>query len=431
MRLKSYFADTVEAAMALAARELGEDALLVYSREAAAETKYLGSYEVVFAAGEKGSVAAPPLSQGAVSQVGGSLVSAPLVAALEEPVEERQMQWASTALAELKDQIGNLRQNVASHRRCMEELLTATDQRAWRLLADWGSEPELLPGVTLAGRLLQADMDPEHVLDVIECTRDAVRASADQGAEASDASLWKRCLERELIGRRQCDARPGPAGDSKAIVLIGPPGAGRTTVAMQLTALAAGKGLEPRLIAFEPARLTAAQALRSYAAVLGAPFDLARRADHVAALVAGAEAGEFTIIDGPGLGPLADDAATQLTALCRQLTQLETWLVLPSTLRASDLRVLISRFTPYAPAKLVFSRTSEARHWGSVWSAAEWAGLPIGFFCDGPRVPEDLRPATGDALAGHLLSSPAAAGAAPHRRPEPPALGRTRAAARG
>lgn len=51
MKLKSYFANTVEAAMALARQEMGEDALLMHSRPATPETKYLGAYEVVFASG--------------------------------------------------------------------------------------------------------------------------------------------------------------------------------------------------------------------------------------------------------------------------------------------------------------------------------------------------------------------------------------------
>lgn len=48
MRLKSYFSESVEAAMELARKELGEDALLVHSRPATPETRYLGAYEVVF-----------------------------------------------------------------------------------------------------------------------------------------------------------------------------------------------------------------------------------------------------------------------------------------------------------------------------------------------------------------------------------------------
>jgi flagellar biosynthesis protein FlhF len=48
MRLKSYFSGTVEAAMELAHKELGEDALLVNARPSTPETRGLGAYEVVF-----------------------------------------------------------------------------------------------------------------------------------------------------------------------------------------------------------------------------------------------------------------------------------------------------------------------------------------------------------------------------------------------
>lgn len=48
MRLKSYFSGTVEAAMELAQKELGEDALLINARPSTPETRGLGAYEVVF-----------------------------------------------------------------------------------------------------------------------------------------------------------------------------------------------------------------------------------------------------------------------------------------------------------------------------------------------------------------------------------------------
>jgi flagellar biosynthesis protein FlhF len=48
MRLKSYFSGTVEAAVELAHKELGEDALLINARPSTLETRSLGAYEVVF-----------------------------------------------------------------------------------------------------------------------------------------------------------------------------------------------------------------------------------------------------------------------------------------------------------------------------------------------------------------------------------------------
>ena len=55
MKLKSYFSGTVEAAMELARKELGDEALLVNCAPATPETRYLGAYEVVFGLAEVGA----------------------------------------------------------------------------------------------------------------------------------------------------------------------------------------------------------------------------------------------------------------------------------------------------------------------------------------------------------------------------------------
>ena len=55
MKLKSYFSGTVEAAMDLARRELGDEALLVNTRPSTQDTRHLGAYEVVI-----GVLSAPP-----------------------------------------------------------------------------------------------------------------------------------------------------------------------------------------------------------------------------------------------------------------------------------------------------------------------------------------------------------------------------------
>ena len=49
MRLKSYFATSVEAAMHQARTELGDEALLLDTRQTGPQAKHLGAYEVVFA----------------------------------------------------------------------------------------------------------------------------------------------------------------------------------------------------------------------------------------------------------------------------------------------------------------------------------------------------------------------------------------------
>src|ERR1700684_2689524 len=48
MKIKSYFADSVEQAVQEARQELGTDAMLITSRRSSPETRRLGAYEVVF-----------------------------------------------------------------------------------------------------------------------------------------------------------------------------------------------------------------------------------------------------------------------------------------------------------------------------------------------------------------------------------------------
>ena len=49
MKLKSFFAGSVEAALGLAREELGSEAVLVNSRQAPPEARHMGEYEVVAA----------------------------------------------------------------------------------------------------------------------------------------------------------------------------------------------------------------------------------------------------------------------------------------------------------------------------------------------------------------------------------------------
>src|SRR5580704_5875180 len=70
MKLKSYFSGTVEAAMYLARQELGEEALLVNSRPATPETRYLGAYEVVFGIPPRQMAQTSPPTSGASGQAG-------------------------------------------------------------------------------------------------------------------------------------------------------------------------------------------------------------------------------------------------------------------------------------------------------------------------------------------------------------------------
>lgn len=71
MRMKSFFAPTVQDAVEQARRELGPDALLVNSRKAPPEAEGMGEYEVVFAVLPESAEAQATQEEGAESSDGG------------------------------------------------------------------------------------------------------------------------------------------------------------------------------------------------------------------------------------------------------------------------------------------------------------------------------------------------------------------------
>src|ERR1035438_3109202 len=90
MKIKSYFARTVEDAVAQAREELGPEAMLVNSHKAEPEARDLGEYEVVFAADT------------------GSAASAQRPAARTQPSGDR----LSTDVAELKKELEGMRRTL-------------------------------------------------------------------------------------------------------------------------------------------------------------------------------------------------------------------------------------------------------------------------------------------------------------------------------
>src|SRR5436190_2708350 len=86
MRLKSYFAATVEAAMNQARQEMGGDAMLVHTKRLPPEQRHAGEYEVVFA-----------LDEGAPAP---------------RPARNQQTRQKDPVLDRLADDLGSLRQQV-------------------------------------------------------------------------------------------------------------------------------------------------------------------------------------------------------------------------------------------------------------------------------------------------------------------------------
>jgi len=364
MKLKSYFSGTVEAAMELARKELGDDALLVNARSAAPEARFLGDYEVVFGLGDATNMRGE-------SPNGDS-----------SPDKDR-----------LAGEISNLRREF-------ERIIQSV------------SNPALIAPPSPAQLLNPPQPDPRH-RRLLEQELDAELANAI----AAGASLEALFNADHTLGI--------PEERRRVVVLVGPPGAGKTTT---LVKLAAKYGLQDEaschILSSDVYRIAAADQLRSLASLLELGCDIAETPAALAQLLDQHQSKDLIFIDTPGLCFSEIEDAHDLVRFIHSRADFDTHLVLPANLHPRALTRSIELYARFGLKKLLFTRLDEAIHFGPLVSeSARWS-LPISFLANGQQIPDDIEPADRASIAQRFFATE-------HRatRPAEPPVGRAKGAA--
>jgi len=341
MKLKSYFSGTVEAAMELARKELGEEALLVNARPATPETRSLGAYEVVFGVSPK-----------------------------PEGVPEAAQPTAATLPPTPRPAIptDRLTREVADLRREIDRMT-----RSLR-----GAHPFLPMGSTkdsqIYSRLVENELDPA-LAELV-----AQGGSLEESFEV-DATLGRRGADRIVVA------------------LVGPPGVGKTTT---LAKLAARYGITSRrpaqILSADVYRIAAADQLRSLASILGLGCDVVETPVALAQALEEHRSKDVILIDTPGLAGGEMEDGADLARLLASHPEIETHLVLSASMKPADMARVIDQYECFQPKKLLFTRLDETQSYGALVSEAVRRALPVSFLAAGQQIPDDLEPATKERL---------------------------------
>lgn len=373
MRLKSYFAGTVESAMYLARQEMGEDALLVSSRKAPPEASHLGEYEVVFATD---------------------------VPAAEAPRSEPAPAHSPAAVPS-RAPVSDLAAELAEMRRELERMARAVALSTSIVAA----KSPVTPAISeLFALLSAAEVDSDFAWSVIAAV-EARAAASRGGAPVPDTAGMIELLTEEL--KTRFEVAPGLTASSRGpqiVALVGPPGAGKTTT---LVKLAVAYGLTARrptqLLSMDTYRIAAAEQLRTYATILGSGFQTLETTGALAQALEEHRNKGLILIDTPGHSPKDLELSEDLARFLANHPEIDTHLVLSCATKPADLSRVVQRFERFRPAKLLFSKLDETDSYGPILNEAVRAKLPISFLATGQQVPEDLEPATKGRVVDLLL----------------------------
>ncbi|HTF61386.1 MAG TPA: hypothetical protein VK638_01605, partial [Edaphobacter sp.] len=254
MRIKSYFAASVEAAISQAKQELGEDAMLMNSRKSMPEARHFGEYEVVFACAVIPEQASAPAAPPAKSEP----KSEPRFELKTESRTEPQISFQIPVMPP-----DRLSEEIADLRKQLERMASMFNRGTAVASSNMLASPVL---TRLFSSLIANDIHSDVAQNIVS----GLRARGDVGK----SEVARRGLCEEIASRCRVEATLGrAAGARRVVAVIGPPGAGKTT---SLVKLAIAYGLAARrptqLLTFDLERIAAADQLHTFAAILGVGF---------------------------------------------------------------------------------------------------------------------------------------------------------------
>jgi flagellar biosynthesis protein FlhF len=366
MQTKTYFSNSVQAAMEVARREMGPDAMLVNSRPAPDAARPFGRLEVTFAWD-----APAPGKPG--SDVPGNSGQHP---------DDASVQSGEPGLEEIRREIPALRAAIG---RTGNEV-----PRQTRGVAP-GVAPEL--DIELVSSLCGNGFE--------EVTACRIAGAAVGSRDAPDAIM------RELTARISVAGfLPLEPEESRTLAFAGPPGRGKSTSLVKIAfRFGIACRIPTRIITAGAHGVGAAEQMARYSAILGVPHQAVESWDGVHLALQGDRWRGLTLLDTSGLALSDRHEMDAMTKLFARRADIEKHLVIRAEARSADMQYMISQFAAIQPSRLLFTGVDEVRALGTAADAMIRSGLAVSFFGTGPRVPDDLEVVNAPKLVRSLLSA--------------------------
>jgi len=181
------------------------------------------------------------------------------------------------------------------------------------------------------------------------------------------------------------------------VAVVGPTGVGKTTSIAKLAArFALRHGREEvALVSTDSFRIGAQEQLATFARILDVPVHLVTEEDDLSVLLSTLTNRKLVLIDTAGVSQRAQGLTAHLGAFGEHTKKVQIYLALAANAHAGTLDEVIREFSQVALNGCILTKVDESASLGAAFSAVIRHQLPIAFFANGQRVPEDLHAAAG------------------------------------
>lgn len=363
MKIKRYFGNTTQEAMAKLKKELGSDAVILHTRKIKREG-ILGFLkkplvEIVAAIEEPEKTTAKPKT---------SISKEPLVPKVEmkdifQMKNEMHSSMVNDEVKRLRETVEHLVYNIESNGdiKLPDEL-----KPMHKVLVDNGVE------AVVATKLMQELIQEQKKLDYNYDSRE----------------MMTKILSKYLgkVSPISLD------GKQKIVFFIGPTGVGKTTT---LAKIAAQYALVNKnkigLITADTYRVAAVEQLKTYSEILNIPLKIIYEGHEIVDAIKDYYDKELILVDTAGRNHNSKDKIIELTEMLAHVSNPEIFLVLSSTTNYNAIVKIIEKYSEINDFKLIFTKLDESENIGVVLSTKYNFDNELSYVTTGQSVPEDIQ----------------------------------------
>jgi flagellar biosynthesis protein FlhF len=309
----------------------------------------------------------------------------------ERTVYERRIEKLEQQLSSLSTNMSKLTEAALARKNAKNGIKPGIDQEP---------QEQQTPHAAIVKRLSEMDV----AAPVIKKLLDDIPSELPDNAAASD--IRTKIAQRLLIAN-QIEAAPGR---TRVVAFIGSTGVGKTTTLTKIAArLSLVSNYSVGIITMDTHRIAAAKQLETYGDILRVPVKVAYSGAEVVAAVQqfAAEKRNFVLIDTAGRSPNDALPLAEVSTTLKELTLVTRILCVPATLSAANFDYMVSRFfTLLEPDSMIVTKLDEAAdeaYLGRMLNVQTKFGLPLAYFTNGQRVPDDLSRPDAHLIADKIL----------------------------
>lgn len=196
---------------------------------------------------------------------------------------------------------------------------------------------------------------------------------------------------------------PLPTGPSSLpMMLIGPPGAGKTLAAAKIAARGAMNGLKVAVITTDTVRAGGVEQLAAFTRLMNIELKKASGPKELKEKLLECRGADQIIIDTAGVNPFDPEAIKQVARMIG-VTEMDPILTIPAGTDADESGEMARVFSTIGARHLLSTRIDVARRLGGLLSAAHQGGLSFADISDTAKVADGLTPLTATRLTRILM----------------------------